>query len=136
LNVLDEAAMLALGRQLIVQLQLGDLLSLSGPLGAGKTTLVRGMLAGIGFDGPVRSPTYNLMVPYETEPPVLHADLYRLGERQVRETGIEDYLDSHICVVEWLPDGTLEPSHTINIDFAGDGRHVTQTGFDLSKLVL
>lgn len=77
----------------------GDLVLLYGDLGAGKTTLVRGYLKATGYHGEVRSPTFNLLSLYDTAPPVAHADLYRLKHWQ--ESGLEEYLDTHVCFVEW-----------------------------------
>ncbi len=84
---------------LLSELKAGDLVLLSGPLGAGKTTWTRGLLRAAGWSEPVRSPTYNLMHPYPTQPPILHADLYRL--KSAEGIGLEEYLDSHLCLIEW-----------------------------------
>lgn len=104
----------------------GDVVLLTGPLGAGKTTLVRGVLEGLGFHGAVRSPTFNLIQTFETNPPIMHADLYRVASWQ--GIGIEEYLDSHLCLIEW-PDraaGMIKPElcWQISIEFDGDGRRV------------
>lgn len=97
---------------------------LEGPLGAGKTTLVRGLLEALGHEGPVRSPTFNLLQAFDTDPPVLHADLYRVSSAE--GTGLEDYLDTHVVLVEWpdrLPD---DPEHwRVEIAFEGEGRKAT-----------
>ena len=89
----------AVGAALARTAQPGDLFLLEGELGAGKTTLVRGFLNELGWTGAVRSPTFTLLNLYETNPPVLHADLYRV--KSARGLGLEDYLDSHVCLVEW-----------------------------------
>ncbi|MFZ4509126.1 MAG: tRNA (adenosine(37)-N6)-threonylcarbamoyltransferase complex ATPase subunit type 1 TsaE, partial [Fimbriimonas sp.] len=68
----------AVGAALARNAQPGDLFLLEGELGAGKTTLVRGFLNELGWTGAVRSPTFTLLNLYETNPPVLHADLYRV----------------------------------------------------------
>lgn len=99
---------------------------LKGELGAGKTTLVRGVLEGLGFDGPVRSPTFNLIQTFDTKPPVMHADLYRL--KSAIGVGLEDYLDTHLCLVEW-PDrlgGLIDPDSAwqVEIEFEANGRLV------------
>ena len=91
--------MRALGAELGGRWRVGDLVFLEGPLGAGKTTLVRGLLESLGVKEPVRSPSYNLMQVFDTNPPVVHADLYRLNSYE--GTGIEDYLGTHLCVIEW-----------------------------------
>lgn len=95
----SEEDTLELGASLVHRFSAGDLLLLQGPLGAGKTTLVRGFLAGLGWNQPVRSPSFNLLHEYQTDPQVLHADLYRLDEG--KGLGLEDYWDSHLLLVEW-----------------------------------
>lgn len=121
--------MRALGAGLAPRLKVGELVLLEGELGAGKTTLVRGLLSALGVFAGVRSPTFNLIQVYATEPPVLHADLYRL--KSGLGIGIEDYLDDHLCLIEWPERGVdlLEglPAWRIQIEFDGDGRivHVT-----------
>ena len=120
----DEGATRALGAALALRLAPGDLVRLEGPLGAGKTTLVRGLLEALGHAGPVRSPTFNLLQSFDTDPPVLHADLYRV--RSAEGTGLEDYLDSHIVLVEWpdrLPED--ETHWRVAIVFDGRGRVAT-----------
>jgi tRNA threonylcarbamoyladenosine biosynthesis protein TsaE len=116
----DEAAMKGLGGQLAAKWNAGDVVLLNGPLGAGKTTFVRGVLRAFNFDGPVRSPTYNLLQTFPTQPPVLHADLYRL--QNAAGIGLEDYLDDYLCLIEW-PErlGELISSEdvwSVYIDFA------------------
>jgi len=120
----DEAATRAVGASLSQQLRAGDVLLLDGPLGAGKTTLVRGFVEALGVDRAVRSPTFNLIQTFDTEPPVMHADLYRVASYQ--GIGIEEYLDSHVCLIEW-PDravGLIDPGACwkLHIDFSGEGR--------------
>ena len=121
--VVDEEAMLALGEELAARLLPGDLVTLDGPLGAGKTTIVRGILRGMGYQGPVRSPTFTLIQLYDTQPPVLHTDLYRL--KSAVGLGLEEYESSHVLLVEWsdrlesLFDRTL--GWQIKIGFGDDG---------------
>jgi len=118
--------MRTLGASLATRLRKGDLVLLFGELGAGKTTLVRGFLGALGHGGPVRSPTFNLIQVFDTDPPVMHADLYRV--ENARDLGIEDYLDTHLCFIEWaeraeeLAQGSY--AWSIRISIAGDGREV------------
>lgn len=92
----------ALGASLATVAQGGDVIALSGPLGVGKTTLVRGLLAAMGHRGEVPSPTFAIVQPYEAlTPPFLHVDLYRLEDRsELREIGLDD-TDDAILLVEW-----------------------------------
>lgn len=105
-------------------------IALHGPLGAGKTTLVRGLLRGMGHPGRVRSPTYTLLEPYRLDGrQVAHIDLYRVMDpRELEYLGIGDLLvPGGILLVEWpekggdrLPAGDL----ALSLDYAGEGRHL------------
>ena len=126
MHLADEAATRALGAKLANELQAGDVVLLFGELGAGKTTLVRGLLEALGHTDPVRSPTFNLIQVFDTVPPVMHADLYRVKSHH--GIGLEDYLDTHVCLIEW-PDraeGLIDPSQCwqVTIEFVDDGRTV------------
>ena len=104
MNIKDEQAMLAVGMALAAQLKPGMLIFLNGDLGAGKTTLVRGILRGLGRSGAVKSPTYNIVEPYEINgTAVFHFDLYRLHDPEELEyMGVRDYInDNAICFIEW-----------------------------------
>ena len=95
---------------------------MEGELGAGKTTWVRGLLAAYGFEGPVRSPTFNLIQTFDTLPPVMHADLYRV--KSYEGIGLEDYLETHLCLIEW-PDravGLVAPETCWRLRIAFDNR--------------
>ncbi len=125
----DEADTVALGSRLAAVLTPGMLVFLQGDLGAGKTTLCRGLMGGLGHTGAVKSPTYTLVEPYDnTVPPVYHFDLYRLVDpAELDGIGLRDYLDSdHLCLVEWPErgSGVLPPADLIiTIERAGNGRH-------------
>ena len=100
----DEAASMSLAARLAPLLMDLHLVTLRGDLGAGKTTLVRGMLSALGYSGRVKSPTYTLVEPYEIDSKtVFHFDLYRLTDPEELEyIGFSDYLDeTSLCLVEW-----------------------------------
>ncbi|HEY3315916.1 MAG TPA: tRNA (adenosine(37)-N6)-threonylcarbamoyltransferase complex ATPase subunit type 1 TsaE [Bacillota bacterium] len=91
------------GRRLGALLEPGDVVCLSGPLGAGKTCLARGILAGLGVKGPVQSPTFVIIHEHVGRWPAYHIDAYRLecGE-DVATLGLEEYLSGDgVAVVEW-----------------------------------
>jgi tRNA threonylcarbamoyladenosine biosynthesis protein TsaE len=127
------AAMEALGAKLAAGLGEARLVYLNGPLGAGKTTLVRGMLRGLGHAGAVKSPTFTLVEPYDLKNRVLyHFDLYRLNDPEELEfLGMRDYLHGNgVCVVEWAEraQGVLPtPDAEIMISPAEKGRMVRIT---------
>jgi len=102
----NKAATSRLAADLAPLLRGGDLLLLEGPLGAGKTFFARALLRALGLDegSRVTSPTFTLVNEYDTEPRLLHADLYRLSDDQrgVRELGLlEQRDDGALLVVEW-----------------------------------
>jgi tRNA threonylcarbamoyladenosine biosynthesis protein TsaE len=99
----DEKATLALGRKLARAVQAGDVVTLRGPLSAGKTTLVRGLLAALGQEGEVPSPTFAIVQPYDAlDPPVWHVDLYRIENAlDLDELGLEDISEDGVLIVEW-----------------------------------
>lgn len=114
----------AYGAKLVKLWRAGDTVLLEGPLGAGKTTLVRGVLQALGHTEPVRSPTFNLIQTFDTNPPVMHADLYRISS--ALGIGLEEYIDTHLCLIEWPGrlHGLLDESKAwrVAIDFVNGGR--------------
>lgn len=95
----SDAEMRLLAAEWVKRWPAGTVVLLDGPMGAGKTTFARGVLEALGHVGAVRSPTFNLLHVYDTDPPVLHADLYRLTSAV--GLGLEDYFDTHLCLIEW-----------------------------------
>ena len=123
-----EAATLDLGRRLAPVMQSGLYVALSGGLGAGKTTLARGILRAMGFSGKVKSPTYTLVELYNlSKLDLYHFDFYRFNNAEEWfETGFRDHFGHrNICLVEWpervhelLPIADLE----ISLSAEGSGR--------------
>jgi tRNA threonylcarbamoyladenosine biosynthesis protein TsaE len=105
----SEADMEALGRCLAPCLSRVKLVGLKGDLGAGKTTLVRGVLQGMGYEGVSKSPTFSLVEPYElANRSLYHLDLYRLQDpEELEHIGIRDYFDGPgLLLVEWPEKGS------------------------------
>jgi tRNA threonylcarbamoyladenosine biosynthesis protein TsaE len=126
----DEAATLALGARLAPLVAPGWVVYLEGDLGAGKTTLVRGMLRGLGYPGRVKSPTYTLIEVHTlSELHWFHLDFYRLHRaEEYLDAGLDEYFVGHgVCLVEW-PDKAAPylPSADLRIALAvvGSGRAV------------
>lgn len=122
----DLAGLRAWGARLAARLRPGDAILLSGDLGAGKTTLARAILEGLGHVGEVPSPTFTLVEPYPAPPlrlPALHADLYRLvAGAPVDDLGLDEALAAGVLLVEW-PE-RLAPArfpHALRIRLEGAG---------------
>lgn len=97
----------ALAARLAATLRPGDVVAVSGELGAGKTTFVRGVARALGVVEPVSSPTFTIGHRYEAPVPVAHLDLYRLSGLDPEEWGdLEPYFDGSIAFVEWPEHGT------------------------------
>lgn len=110
----------AVAAELASSLRGGDVLAMSGDLGAGKTAFVRGLARGLGYTGPVQSPTFTIVNEYlGGRLPLFHFDLYRLGDaEELYELGFEEYpARGGVCAVEWSAIGgdVLEPTHTVTI---------------------
>jgi tRNA threonylcarbamoyladenosine biosynthesis protein TsaE len=97
----------ALAARLAARLRPGDIVALSGDLGAGKTTFVRGAARALGVTQPVSSPTFTIGHRYESDPPVAHLDLYRIAGLDPEEWGdLEPYFDGTVAFVEWPEHGS------------------------------
>lgn len=127
----DEDATLALGAALAPCLDPGLTIYLEGELGTGKTTLVRGILRALGYEGPVRSPTYALVEVYDVSRLHLHHfDFYRFHDpREWIDAGFrESFNGRNVSLIEWpeKAGGWLPPADVeIRIEFADPGREVT-----------
>ncbi|PZU13865.1 MAG: tRNA (adenosine(37)-N6)-threonylcarbamoyltransferase complex ATPase subunit type 1 TsaE [Sphingobium sp.] len=128
LTVEGEEAMLALGARIATQARIGDVVALYGGLGAGKTTVARGILAALGLEGEAPSPSFAIVQPYdvpEVRLPVAHVDLYRLEDAEdAAELALGDYLMDSLLIVEWperLGDALWPHSLRLTIDTLEDG---------------
>jgi len=132
LKLANEQATLKLGADFAHSLIAGLNVYLHGDLGAGKTTLVRGALNGLGFVGKVKSPTYTLVESYQVQinkmnVNVYHFDLYRfIDEEEWDAAGFRDYFNSQsVCLIEWsVKAGSLIPQADIDVylELNGEGR--------------
>jgi tRNA threonylcarbamoyladenosine biosynthesis protein TsaE len=116
----------ALGAAFARDLRAGDVVALSGELGAGKTTLARGILRGLGLAGEAPSPTFTLVQTYEppeTRLPVWHCDLYRLDDpEEAIELGLDEARDGAVLLIEW-PErmGGFLPADALRLTLGGAG---------------
>ena len=123
----DQAATEAAGFLLGGRLQVGDIIALSGDLGAGKTCLARGVLRGLGFAGEVPSPTFPIMISYDppdVRVPVHHIDLYRLDSpNEADALALDDALYDGAIMIEWpeiLGDRLWQESLQIKLNRTSD----------------
>ena len=132
-RISSEVGMLALGQLLANIFRVGDIVALTGDLGAGKTTLARGIIQALCGDIEVPSPTYTIVQTYDApEFELWHCDLYRLEKPDdIYELGLLDAMEETVCLIEW-PDrmGALLPAESlaVNIGFDGEGRLVSFDG--------
>jgi tRNA threonylcarbamoyladenosine biosynthesis protein TsaE len=101
----NPAASEAFGARLAALVAPGDVVTLSGPLGAGKTSIARGLLAALGLAGEAPSPSFAIVQPYallEVRMPVLHVDLYRIDDpAEIAELGLDEAAGDSVLLVEW-----------------------------------
>ena len=119
------------GRALASLARPGDVIALSGPLGAGKTSIARGLLAALGLEGEAPSPSFAIVQPYdppEVAFPVLHVDLYRIEEPdEAEELGLDDARTDSLLIVEWperLDAGAWSDALWLTLSVAADGTRV------------
>lgn len=124
----DAAATQAFGRALAQRVRPGDVVALSGPLGAGKTSIARGLLGALGLEGEAPSPSYAIVQPYdppEVAFPVLHVDLYRIDDPdEAEELGLDDARGDSLLLVEWperLPDAWWADALWLTLTIEADG---------------
>jgi len=122
----NEAATLGFGRKLSKVLRVGDVVTLSGALSAGKTTLVRGLLEALGHKGEVPSPSFAIVQPYEgLRLPVWHVDLYRIDDpSELAELGLEDIREDGVLIIEWPEHGEVNmwpEALALSLNVAEDG---------------
>ena len=127
------AETIELGRVLASQLKPGDVVAFYGDLGAGKTTMIKGVAAGLGVPDVVKSPSFVIVTEYAGRLPVYHIDLYRLDEKSDFESiGLDSYLDgSGVCLIEWaeraekvLPGTAVR----VRMNVEGQGRRIEIAG--------
>ena len=130
----DPQATEAAGRVLGDVIAVGDVIALSGPLGAGKTSFARGLIGALGFGGDVPSPSFGLVIPYtppDVRVPIWHVDLYRIEyAHELDELGLDDARLDSALVIEW-PErlGARLWTDALHIDLVveGHGRRLTAT---------
>jgi tRNA threonylcarbamoyladenosine biosynthesis protein TsaE len=132
----DLAAMDRFGRAIADALRPGDVVALTGGLGAGKTTLARAIIAGLGHEGEVPSPSFAIIEPYDPPAvrlPLVHADFYRLQHPdEAQEIGLDDYREGAALIAEW-PDHAGGFAHepgclSITLEVEDGGRNAIVEG--------
>ena len=124
----DEQATTRFGAALAAVARAGDVITLSGPLGVGKTALARGLIAALGHEGDVPSPSFAIVQPYEQlDPPVWHVDLYRVEDAsEIEELGLDSAAEA-LLLVEW-PDragpGSWPEALALSLDFGEEDERI------------
>ena len=126
----------ALGRQIGQQAEAGEIYTLIGDLGVGKTVLTQGVAAGLGIEEPVNSPTFTIVQIYEEgRLPFYHFDVYRIGDvEEMEEVGYEDcFYGEGVCLIEWASRiQEILPDHCRQITIEKN----MEQGFDYRKIVI
>ena len=119
----SEGATDDLGAALAAGLEPGDVIVLTGPLGAGKTRFVAGLARGLGAGSRVRSPSFTLINEYRGDRLLLHLDLYRLEPREVEGLGLEEQIERGVLVAEWgekLPPALRREALTLRFEILSE----------------
>ena len=128
-----------LAERIARQIRPGDVIALSGELGAGKTTLARAMLFALGHDGEVPSPTFTILETYDSagmRVPVVHADFFRIDDpADMRELGLEEYREGAVLLAEWPQKAGgfahLAECLSVTLEIVGQGRRaIVERGTD------
>lgn len=135
----NSAETIALGEALGAKLQAGDMIALFGDLGAGKTTLTKGIARGMGLPDDVHSPTFTLIHEHLGELPLYHVDLYRLvSENEVEGIGIEEYIyGDGVTIIEWADRmKSMLPPERIDIEIRMIGDETREFNIETESLRL
>ena len=124
----DEQATARFGAGLAAVARPGDVITLAGPLGVGKTALARGFISGLGHEGDVPSPSFAIVQPYDDlDPPIWHVDLYRIEEpSEIDELGLDSAADA-VLIVEWPERAAPEAwpdALALSLDFGQNGERI------------
>ena len=127
------AETMSLGRRLAAKLGPGSVVAFYGELGAGKTTMIKGIAEGLGVRETVKSPSFVMATEYEGNVPVSHVDLYRVsGPEGLESIDLEGYItEQGVCLIEWADraEGVLpEDRISVHIEVSGTGRTVKIEG--------
>lgn len=128
IHLADADASHHLGATLAALVQPGDVITLAGTLGAGKTSIARGLLSALGLLGEAPSPSFAIVQPYappETRLPVLHVDLYRIDDpAEIDELGLDEGASESLLIVEWperAPTNYWPHALALTLEFTEDG---------------
>jgi tRNA threonylcarbamoyladenosine biosynthesis protein TsaE len=130
------AETMSLGRRLAARLKPGSVVAFYGELGAGKTTMIKGIAEGLGVSETVKSPSYVMATEYEGDLPVSHVDLYRIsGPEGLESIDLDAYISEQgVCLIEWADraEGVLpEERISVYIEVSDTGRRVRIKGLEV-----